>query len=48
MSKITIEEACNLTYEWLVKNGVDACDISAEDFDEKVREYCAARGLRIN
>lgn len=49
LTKITFEEACNKTAEWLENElHIDPTAISYTQFDEYVDEFCKKFGYKIN
>ena len=49
MTKITFEEACNKTAEWMEKVlHIDPCTVSWVKFDKLMSDFCKQYGFVIN
>lgn len=48
MTKITFQDACNKTVNWLMNKGVDATQISYTQFNDYVTQFCKEHGYEIN
>ena len=48
MNKVSFEEACNRTAEWLKENGHDPCKESSDAFMKAVDEWCKLNDVKIN